>query len=112
MALVLAFVAVILAGDDESGAGAPDGTGGSQTVDVSLTEFAVDPPMLEVPAGTEVIVNVTNDGSMPHDLKVDGETGTDLIDPGETVEGVSLGVVDAETSAWCTIPGTGRPAWR
>jgi nitrite reductase (NO-forming) len=105
LALVLALTGVILAGGDESNAGIPSGSGGTQTVDVSLAEFAVDPPTLEVPAGTEVIVNVTNDGTMPHDFKVNGETGTELIDPGTTVEGVSLGVIDAATSAWCTVPG-------
>ena len=104
LALVLALTGVIMASGDESGTGASSG-GGTQTVDVSLTEFAVAPSTLEVPAGTQVIVNVTNDGTMPHDLRLGGETGTEMIDPGATVEGVSLGVIDASTSAWCTVPG-------
>jgi nitrite reductase (NO-forming) len=41
---------------------------------------------------------------MPHDLKLNGETGSDLLDPGATTE-VSLGAIDAPSEAWCTVPG-------
>jgi len=105
IALVLGFTAVIMAGGDDTEVAAGAGGDGIETVDVTLTEFAVDPPALEVPAGTEVVVNVTNDGTMAHDLKLNGEVGTEMIDPGETVEAISLGVIDAPTAAWCTVPG-------
>jgi nitrite reductase (NO-forming) len=101
LAAGLAFASLLTSGGgDDTGGG-----GGTQVVDVTLTEFAVDPPMLEVAPGTEVVVNVTNEGTMPHDFKLEGETGTDLIDPGQTVNGISLGTVDEGTSAWCTVPG-------
>jgi nitrite reductase (NO-forming) len=103
LALALAFVGVVVASGE--GDASPSGGGGTETIDVTLTEFAVDPASIEVAPGTEVIVNVTNEGEMAHDLKLDGETGTDLLDPGESVEGVSLGVIDASTFAWCTVPG-------
>ncbi len=103
LATAFGIVAVILAAGDDGSSGT--GGGGTETIDVTLTEFAVDPPSIEVPPGTEVVVNVTNEGTMPHDLKVDGETGTDLLDPGASVEGVSLGVIEATTAAWCTVPG-------
>ena len=105
VALVVAFTAVIMASGDDAEVAAGAGAGGVETFDITLTEFAVDPPTIEVPAGTEVIVNVTNDGTMAHDLKINGEVGTEMLDPGATVEGVSLGVIDAATSAWCTVPG-------
>jgi len=105
LAVAFGIVAVVNSAGDAGGSTGGGGGGGTQTVDVTLTEFAVDPPTLEVPAGTEVVVNVTNDGTMQHDLKLNGETGTELIDPGDTVEGVSLGVIDADTAAWCTVPG-------
>jgi nitrite reductase (NO-forming) len=41
---------------------------------------------------------------MPHDLKLDGITGTPMIDPGGSAE-ASLGVVEASTEAWCTVAG-------
>jgi len=105
IALVLGFTAVIMASGDDAEVAAGARAGGVETFDVTLTEFAVDPPSIEVPAGTEVIVNVTNDGTMPHDLKFNGETGTEMLDPGATVEGVSLGVMHEAGSAWCTVPG-------
>ena len=79
-------------------------TGEPMTFDVELIDLDVVPGEIEVPAGTEVIVNVINNGAVPHDLKLDGETGTDLLDPGES-ETVSLGVVSETTQAWCTVPG-------
>ena len=78
--------------------------GAPQTVDVEIGEFYVKPASIDVPAGTEVIVNVTNKGTMQHDLKLDGKTGIDLLDPGKTAQ-ASLGVVSASSEAWCTVPG-------
>ena len=105
VALVVAFTAVIMASGDDAEVAAGVGAGGVETIEVTLTEFAVDPPTVEVSAGTELVVNVTNDGTMPHDLKVNGEVGTGMLDPGETAEGVSLGVIGTATVAWCTVPG-------
>ena len=105
LALAVGIVALVSRPDGTGTAAASSGAGTSQTVDVTLTEFAIDPAHIEVDPGTELIVNVTNDGTMAHDLKLDGTEGTDMLDPGATVEGVSLGVIDAATSAWCTVPG-------
>lgn len=103
LALAVSLVAVTTG--DASGGTSGGGDAGPQVIDVTLTEFAVEPASIEVPAGTEVIVNVTNAGAMAHDLKVDGTTGTEMLEPGASVEGVSLGTVDASTQAWCTVPG-------
>jgi uncharacterized cupredoxin-like copper-binding protein len=53
------------------------GGGGGQTVDMSLTDFALNPADPTVTPGT-VTFNVTNDGQAPHALEVEG--------PGEEVE--------------------------
>ncbi|MEO7572672.1 MAG: multicopper oxidase domain-containing protein, partial [Acidimicrobiales bacterium] len=79
-------------------------TGEPMTFDVELIDLDVVPGEIEVPAGTEVVVSVTNNGAVPHDLKLDGETGTKLLDPGES-DTVSLGVVSETAQAWCTVPG-------
>lgn len=85
------------------------GSGGSaaaepKTVEVELGEMYVKPPKISVPAGTELTLEVTNAGTMPHDLKVNGEEGSELLDPGESAT-VEVGVVDESTQAWCTVPG-------
>ena len=71
---------------------------------ISVPPLFVRPGSIDVPAGSEVIVNVHNTGAMEHDLKLGGTTGTDMIPPGETVT-ASLGVVSSTTQAWCTVPG-------
>lgn len=86
---------------DNVAAGGPAGT---VTVEVSMGEFLFEPNRIEVPAGSELVAVVTNDGTMPHDLKLDGTVGTALLDPGES-ETVSLGTFDQASEAWCTVPG-------
>lgn len=103
--LALAVSLVAVATGDSGGGSSTGGDGGVKVVEVTLTEFSVEPASIEVDPGTEVIVNVTNAGAMAHDLKLDGTTGTEMIEPGASVEGVSLGTVDASTQAWCTVPG-------
>ncbi|MBL8776385.1 MAG: multicopper oxidase domain-containing protein [Acidimicrobiales bacterium] len=102
LALAVGLIAVVAA---DGGGGTAAAGGDTVTVDVTLTEFAVDPASIDVAPGTEVIVNVTNAGEMEHDLKADGTTGTEMLAPGESVEGVSLGTFDESSVAWCTVPG-------
>ncbi|MGQ0831071.1 MAG: multicopper oxidase domain-containing protein [Microthrixaceae bacterium] len=104
MALAVPLAAVLISGRGDNGptAGA---TGKTQTVAVELGDLYVKPPSIQVPAGTELIVTVTNAGKMPHDLRLEGgEVGTKMLEPGATEE-VSLGVIEASTEAWCTVPG-------
>jgi nitrite reductase (NO-forming) len=107
MALVVAVVAIVVAGGSSTDTGSAleaGGPTGAQTVEVELGEFYVDPASIEVPAGTQLSVTITNAGEMAHDLKLEGTTGSELIDPGETVT-AELGVIEASTQAWCTVPG-------
>ncbi len=98
-AIVAAGIAIVRTDDEQ-----PAAVGTPMTVEVTLGEFFVEPATLEVPAGTDLTLVVTNDGAMPHDLKLDGERGTDMLDPGQTQE-VSLGVIEEPGEAWCTVPG-------
>jgi nitrite reductase (NO-forming) len=79
-------------------------SGPPMTVQVELGDLYVRPSSIDVPANTEVIVEATNVGAMSHDLKLGGETGTEMIAPGGT-ETVSLGVITETSQAWCTVPG-------
>ena len=77
----VAFGFAVFGTESDAAAGAAGG-GGTTTVDVMLMEFAVTPAVIEVPAGDTLVLNVTNDGAMVHDLKLNGETGTAMLEPG------------------------------
>jgi nitrite reductase (NO-forming) len=104
-AMIISFIAMgvtlAMAGGDEPSAAA---TGEPVTFEIELSDLDVQPASIDVPAGSEVIVNVTNKGQIAHDLKLNGETGTDLIEPGQS-ERATLGVVTESAEAWCTVPG-------
>ena len=107
LAVLIAIVGVgfgVRAIDEAEGGSTAVATGEQMTIAVELGDLYVEPSSIEVPAGTELIVEVTNVGAMPHDLKLGGETGTDMLAPGDSAT-ASLGVVNASTEAWCTVPG-------
>jgi nitrite reductase (NO-forming) len=104
LALAISIVAIVVAGgqDDE---GPPAGGGGPvQTVAVELGDLYVQPDRVEVPTGTRLQVEVTNNGDQEHDLNLKGETGTDRLQPSES-QTTDFGVIDSDTQAWCTVPG-------
>jgi nitrite reductase (NO-forming) len=103
-ALAVSMVALFVAGAHGDDGTAATSTGPVKTVDVELVSFDVKPDRVEVPRGTDLIVNMTNNADVAHDLKLEGETGTDRLQPGES-QTVDFGVIDAEAHAWCTVPG-------
>jgi nitrite reductase (NO-forming) len=103
MALAVPLVAVLVSRDD-AGVVATSGSGEPMVLEVELGDLYVKPSSVQVPAGTELIVQVTNKGAMAHDLMLQGQTGTEMLDPGASQE-VSLGVMTETTEAWCTVPG-------
>lgn len=101
--MVVAVLVVGIVATD--GDGSVTAVGDTVTVDIELGDLYVKPSSVSVPAGSELVVRVTNAGAMAHDLKLEGgEVGTALLGPGASVE-VSLGVMEATTQAWCTVPG-------
>jgi nitrite reductase (NO-forming) len=101
--LLVALVAVGLAfryADERDGGAA----GPPVTFDVELGDLYVKPSSIEVPAGSPVVLRVTNAGAMSHDLQVGGTDGTRMLAPGESQE-VTVGPFEADTQAWCTVPG-------
>ena len=89
---------------DSSDTAGASSAAGPQTVSIELGDLFVRPSSIDIPAGTELTLEVTNTGAMAHDLKLEGETGTAMLDPGAS-EVVQLGVMDATAQAWCTVPG-------
>ena len=76
-------------GSDEAATTEAGATIGGQTIEISETEFALDPSSVQVDEPGTVTFRVTNDGAIGHALEVDGddfeeETGT--IEPGESAE--------------------------
>jgi manganese oxidase len=101
LALVLATIAVVFTGDD-GGAGGRGGGAAAATVD--LSEFALAPASVTVPAGGSL--EVTNSGSTAHNLSVSGaDFATADLAAGDS-ETLDLGDLAPGTyDLLCTIPG-------
>jgi uncharacterized cupredoxin-like copper-binding protein len=61
-------------GASETTTGAQGGAGGASTIDVSETDFKLNPADPTVQAGT-VTIKATNDGQVPHSIEVEGPSG-------------------------------------
>lgn len=104
LALIIALIGVALASGDNSSATGADVSGGETEFDIELGDFFVSPSTIDVPAGAEITLHVSNAGAMAHDLQVQGTTGTAMLDPGGD-ETIVIGPFDANDQAWCTVPG-------
>ena len=87
LAIVAALALAACGGDDDDDGEeateaatqtAPAG-GGGETVDMSFTDFALNPAQVTVAPG-EVTFNLTNDGQAPHNLEVEGPSGEAELD--------------------------------
>jgi manganese oxidase len=111
---VLAAVALVLSGGAlitsvAAGSGSPAGapaeaTAAPASVTVELSEFAIDPADITIPAGGTL--EVTNVGAIPHDLAVvDEGIGTAMLNGGES-ESLSLaGLAPGTYTVHCTVAG-------
>jgi len=97
LALVFAFVALVVGhGDDDGAAGS--------TVAVGLSEFAISPASLQVPEGGSL--KVTNNGAAVHDLSIEGtDLTTGEIQPGETATLDPSSLPAGDYEVFCSIPG-------
>ncbi len=108
-AFAVAIAALVLAifglQEDSSASGGESGGGGVTEIDVDLAEWSIGPLMSEIPAG-EIVLNVTNRGSMVHNLSIPalGIKTADL-QPGES-EKLELGnLADGQYDMLCDIAG-------
>ena len=98
LALVVASVAIVFTGDDGSGSAA------TPAATIDLSEFALTPAAVTVPAGGTL--EVTNGGSVAHNLAVGGTdiaTADLAAGASETLDLSSLAPGDYEVI--CSIPG-------
>lgn len=73
-------------------------------VAVSLVEFRILPATLLVEPGARLVLNVTNDGTMRHDLRLATGQQTPMLVPGEKAT-LDAGTITAAFEGWCTVPG-------
>jgi uncharacterized cupredoxin-like copper-binding protein len=82
-------IAAPTATTEEGATGATGAQGTAEEVDVSETEFAIDPANPNVKAGT-VSFNVSNDGEIVHNLEVEGNGIEEVLEqdlqPGDSGE--------------------------
>jgi len=101
--LVIGIVGLL--DDDDGGASAAGGeSGGPTTLDVSLSEFAIDGELVAAPG--DVSLFVTNDGTQDHNIVV-RETGaqTPLLSAGEDAT-LALGSLEVGTyELYCSVAG-------
>jgi plastocyanin len=88
VALLLSLTFAGCGSDSEEAATTAPASAG-QTIEIGETEFALDPAKVQVDETGAVTFRVTNNGSIPHSLEVDGqgvEEETETIDPGASAE--------------------------
>ncbi|TDQ53141.1 multicopper oxidase domain-containing protein [Actinorugispora endophytica] len=104
---VLTALAVVVAVSGPGlpfGAGAVEANGETRTVDVALGAMTIDPGVVEVEAGTELVLRVTNEDTQQHDLRMGNGAHTPTLGPGESAT-LEVGVVTASMEGWCTLMG-------
>ncbi|MEU8652440.1 multicopper oxidase domain-containing protein [Streptomyces sp. NPDC048737] len=108
---VLTVLAVLVAnsgGDPAGGTNAAGtagaGAGATRTVAVTMADMRIRPARVEVAAGTSLRLEVTNDDTQRHDLKVEDGPATPMLAKGDT-RVLDLGPVTRDSQAWCTLPG-------
>lgn len=76
----------------------------AHTVDVTLKDMRFSPDVITVPAGTRLVLRITNIDGLPHDLHVDTGERTPRLSRGQSAV-LDLGVVRQDREAWCDVPG-------
>lgn len=103
---ILTFAVSACSGDKDSDDKSSDS--GEKAYSVSLIDapegMRIDPAVLTVKKGENVVLKVTNDGTVPHNLTMeDGMATADLVPYSSAT--LEIGKVDADTTVHCAIPG-------
>lgn len=106
--LAVAALSLAACGSDDSGDGATTAAAAGETIEISGTEFAFDPPSIQLDQAGEYTFRLRNDGGAPHALEIEGagieEAATDTIGPGETAE-LTVELQDGEYEMYCPVDG-------
>jgi nitrite reductase (NO-forming) len=109
LGVVMTLVPVLVAVSGQAPASGPSAvrvaaSSGVQQVAVTMVGMDIRPAVIEVPAGTRVRLVVTNRDAMRHDLAFAAGPSTPMLSQGQKAT-LDLGVVQANLSGWCTVPG-------
>ena len=78
--------------------------GSTTGVAISLVGMRIEPSTVTVKPGTHLMLRVTNDGTMRHDLRLSNGAHTPLLKPGQAAV-LDAGVITKALDGWCTVPG-------
>ena len=102
IALAVVLVALTACSRERSG-DVQEGSGGPDAVQVTLNDDEFEPDVLQLDAGTEVTVEVRNDGSNGHNFTIDElDLSTGTVDPGQVVT-ATFEVPAGTTEFHCTF---------
>ncbi|KQX69365.1 multicopper oxidase domain-containing protein [Angustibacter sp. Root456] len=109
LGVVMTLVPVLIAVSGGAPASGPSAVrvaaaSGVQQVAVTMVGMDIRPAVIEVPVGTRVRLVVSNRDAMRHDLAFANGPSTPMLSQGERAT-LDLGVVQANLSGWCTVPG-------
>ncbi len=80
-------------------------TGEVTEVDVTMENMRFHPESIDVPAGNELVINLSNtDASEVHDLLLANGVSSDRLAPGDSTI-MDVGVIDEDLEGWCSIVG-------
>ncbi|MBS1905949.1 MAG: multicopper oxidase domain-containing protein [Actinobacteria bacterium] len=93
------------AGVQAQGTAQSDPNAPVKTVQVHAADMRFTPDRIEVPAGTRLVIELTNtDKAQVHDLVLANGTGGTRLSPGQSAR-IDVGVITADVDGWCSIIG-------
>lgn len=108
VAVALAVLMVFPQVNDEAEPTAPGSpvvaSGEATQVTVTVEGMSFQPAVIEVPVGNTLEVTLHNTGDQRHDLEFANGVTTSPVAPGAS-QTVQVGVIDADSEGWCTLPG-------
>ncbi len=103
---LVAALGVSIGGPASTGdaAGGVTPTGRTVEVDIEAEDMRFTPDRIEVDAGDEVVLHVTNADDQVHDLVLESGQDTGRLSPGQSAT-LDVGVVGRDLNGWCSIAG-------
>ncbi|WIX98047.1 multicopper oxidase domain-containing protein [Amycolatopsis mongoliensis] len=102
--LIVVVVATALATSGRNSPAPTTVSGAEHTVEVTLGGMRILPGTIDVPAGSRLVLRVTNQDAMVHDLRLDTGEHTPRLARGETAL-LDVGPVSGDRQAWCDVAG-------
>jgi FtsP/CotA-like multicopper oxidase with cupredoxin domain len=109
-AILAAALALAMAGAAcaSNGGSAASNGGAAKMIDVSMQEFSISPAQMQAPAGSPIMIMVSNAGQAQHAFAIQagGKTyTTPMLAAGGTSSLNLPALQPGSYSAWCTVPG-------